>query len=836
MMNKNYYQWPASQNSTRETASKQPYQLKSCLRRNSSSRWEFADGKEGSISIHSQPLTEPPMMHTQYQTRQDEVFSPRSEASDPIPSRSTVAFADSTAYQYRSNSSASSAPLMGNTSRSSYALTNSYTHITTEDNERQFMRVTKLLVNRHNAEGTYGNNPSLTIQILHHELPTFEQRMTYYNNLKRNVAYLPMFPEPTEHQSFAMTRYAEKIFGHILAREVKSVVGRSHADGGSLLPENQHNDFRSMQNSPIATHPEFAVSRQMQSLHSNGFEPMFPTPLPPSPYSRLSSPASYVPNTVAEDNILFPRRDLSAQCASTSATTMHKMLIPTPDPPTTPTKQPLSISTTSTNCKEQPATIRNRGLIGASTDSNSSEESIGGKNGNNSSLPSSIEEYRTLTNKDMLPPITQREKVLYYPIEHNSSSPCCIKASDKGRDNSNPLRKRPPSYHQLYIKCERSEPYINKDADIVTWYRNASDNRVTADRTLVVRSTTDLRELIHGIAKAFGLTSPDKDNTGGSADGDNNNLSLGCYKDICFVSDIKMTTCVETAETHLTPLPIPGFYYKYVDRSNNAVPNKNRKGDPRSSSVLSSDVLGLRRTLTAQVLDKPIYPCSRSSSKQSDVPEGVRTRLALVYCTPKRNAYISPRSTHHGVLPETIYHFQILLEGIVAEDDLPSSFQSQTAIRCVGATGGVLGGSIMDTQEEIDELNRSLWNGRDVIGLLSPRGNQQDKLERIIDMLRMPLFDTAGNQLPKEFVVDRCLYNICSGKLSMNVASSTRHTVEGTAEWLAQRVDDISKSLADSTIACEETYNAFENDYNFDDFDSAVSRSGKSRNKKSSWM
>jgi hypothetical protein len=236
------------------------------------------------------------------------------------------------------------------------------------------------------------------------------------------------------------------------------------------------------------------------------------------------------------------------------------------------------------------------------------------------------------------------------------------------------------------------------------------------------------------------------------------------------------------------------------------------------------DPYGLRLTLVAQLLDKPIHPYSSSLSPKNDnkEEEGARNRLALVYCTPKRRAYVSSRSTHQGVLPETIYHFQIILEGIVAEDDLPSSFQSQTAIRCVGATGGVHGGSVIDTREEIDALNRILWNGRDVVGLPSPTANRHENLEQIIDMLGVPLFDIAGNQTPKEFVVDRCLYNIYSGKLSMEVAQKTQHTVEaieGTTEWLARRVDALAKTLT----ACEDSYILFETE-KFDEFDAAVSR------------
>ena len=64
----------------------------------------------------------------------------------------------------------------------------------------------------------------------------------------------------------------------------------------------------------------------------------------------------------------------------------------------------------------------------------------------------------------------------------------------------------------------------------------------------------------------------------------------------------------------------------------------------------------------------------------------------------------------------------------------------------------------------------------------------------------------------------------------MEIATTTKHTVEAleeTAEWLAQRVGEISKSLADSAIACEDTY-----EFEIDDFDSAVSRLSSRKKKK----
>jgi hypothetical protein len=69
---------------------------------------------------------------------------------------------------------------------------------------------------------------------------------------------------------------------------------------------------------------------------------------------------------------------------------------------------------------------------------------------------------------------------------------------------------------------------MNKDLDIVTWYRNASDSRVTAERTLVVRNTTNMIDLIGGIIESFGLTSPN--DTEYDDNGIGKELSQGCYK------------------------------------------------------------------------------------------------------------------------------------------------------------------------------------------------------------------------------------------------------------------------------------------------------------------
>ena len=182
---------------------------------------------------------------------------------------------------------------------------------------------------------------------------------------------------------------------------------------------------------------------------------------------------------------------------------------------------------------------------------------------------------------------------------------------------------------------------------------------------------------------------------------------------------------------------------------------------------------------------------------------------------------------------------------MVAEEDLPSSFQSQTPLRCVGATGGVLGGSLMDTQVEIDDLNRKLWKMRpedsDVVGLSTPAAEREANLERIIRPLGIPLFDLAGNQTPREFVVDRCLYNIYSGKLSMEVAKKTQHAVEAvenTTEWLSRRMEEFTRGLVDGAAACEDAFitMAFENE-NLDEFDTVVSRLGVvSTTSKSKWI
>ncbi|KAL7473280.1 hypothetical protein ACHAXS_013723, partial [Conticribra weissflogii] len=472
-----------------------------------------------------------------------------------------------------------------------------------------------------------------------------------------------------------------------------------------------------------------------------------------------------------------------------------------------------------------------------SDDDDSDDDSKHDNTDDDNSLATAFFEYQTFSTTGMLPPIPSRESVLFYPPPKDSNRSSCCGGSGDGRGTPRqPRRKRPPTYLQMYIKCERSEPFYQPDSemDIVTWYQNEK-HQVTVDRTLVVRGTTTLFEFVRAVVRSFGLLT---DSDAGGQNGENGVTSLGCYKDVCFLSDVKTTTSWETNGTHLTPLPIPGFYYKYVDRDAGKTPGKDKKTTTKKkkkkkkegSSVLSNDPEGLRRTLLAQVLDRPIYPGSNEPDRDSPLgkrnDKGHRTRLALVYCTPKRDAYASSR-TLRGVMPETIYHFQILLEGIVQEDDLPSSFQSQTAVRCVGASGGVQGGSIIDSDEEIDVLNRQFWGQREVIGLVSPTANPKWDLEQILGFLAIPLFDYTGQQTMKEFVIDRCIYHIASGNLSMEVAKRTKDTVEamqGTTAWLAKQMEQWTSGLTQSANeCCDEDENALCN-AETDEFDEAVSK------------
>ncbi|KAL7494331.1 hypothetical protein ACHAWT_003071 [Skeletonema menzelii] len=414
--------------------------------------------------------------------------------------------------------------------------------------------------------------------------------------------------------------------------------------------------------------------------------------------------------------------------------------------------------------------------------------------------------YQKFDNSNMLPPITPRENILYdLPSRQQQQQiePSCCRPREPPR-----AKRKRPTYLQVYVKCERSEPYLqpSESMDIVTWYRNGN-NQVTADRTLVVRGTTSLLDLIGGIIEAFGLYSDHSDacmkaNVSPGTKGHDSSPLLMAYNDICFMSDVKLTSTTNEGggggddsttnanTTNLTPLPIPGFYYKYVDREVHG------RSETEKESLLSTDPVVLTRTLVAQVLDKPLHQSQQYKKKNQG---GIRTRLALVYCTPKREAYVSPR-TQKGVLPETIYHFQLLLDGIVPEQDLPSSFTSQTAIRCVGSTGGVAGGSMIDTPEEIQDLNRTLWGMKNVIGLVSPTPDPQRNLEQIIDVLGVPLFDNVGNQTLKEMLLDRCLYHVYSGNLTLSMAKKTQRTVEkmqGTSEWLVKGVESLfSKGIS----------------------------------------
>ena len=132
-----------------------------------------------------------------------------------------------------------------------------------------------------------------------------------------------------------------------------------------------------------------------------------------------------------------------------------------------------------------------------------------------------------------------------------------------------------------------------------------------------------------------------------------------------------------------------------------------------------------------------------------------------------------------------------------------------------------------------------LWKGRrseglgngdkwDVIGLAAPRPTSEENLEQILPTLGVPLFDVVGNQTPRELLVDRCLYNIYSGRLSMEVARKAQDTmeaIENTSEWLVRQVGEFSRVLTDGAVACEDELISmtFEND-NLQEFDEVISK------------
>ncbi|KAL3795267.1 hypothetical protein HJC23_008352 [Cyclotella cryptica] len=560
---------------------------------------------------------------------------------------------------------------------------------------------------------------------------------------------------------------------------------------------------------------------------------------PSNNYSLSSTPlfdiASPAPQTYAESSPAGRQIDNHTSSPPTDSLTQESTsYLPADSPP----PQPLPFFNRSPTSKHNVSTTITRGLKSASHESfsqstlggatvmtktedpddtnnkschtanndvtdKSDDKQSGGKGTPKTSSSSMYTHYQRLSSKDMLPPIIPREDILYYPMSATQpSSPCCFSSTSPSQRR----RRRPPTYLQLYIKCERSEPFVQPDSemDIMTWYRNG-ENHVTADRTLVVRGTTSLFELIRAITFCFGLSDSRYVGPVHQSGGTTELLSsLGCYNSVCFVSDVKTSSCPETSRTQLTPLPIPGFYYKYVPRrlhEDAVAKGTTDSTEKNGSSVLSNDPVGLQRTCIAQLLDTPLF--SGTIQRMTHPPAG-RTRLALVYCTPKRQAYLSSR-TQRGILPETIYHFQIMLEGIVDEDDLPSSFQTQIPVRCVGGTGGVHGGNVIDTSEEVKELNRHLWGDRDVIGLVSPSADPEKNCEKIIGILGTPLFDPDGHQAYKENVVDRCLYHICSGRLSMTLAEKTQGTVNavnGTTDWLARQVEQFAKSVSRKANSC----------------------------------
>ena len=727
-------------------------------------------------------------------------------------------------------------------------------HYNREHRERRFMEISRFLVNECNKG--YCNSPAHAKRLIHHYLPSYHEREEYYNTLCENFRALPMFPEPGEHMSFSITRCIQRVFGSILMNEI---IGsdREMTHPAALEKSNQQLSYhpkqytvQSLENQRTIT--TFPIMNQSlpQDLNDDAIFPAptrhnivnrnipcSSTPRASNEYSKpenlTANPASPIANNAMSEtappasppSLLSAARQNNFNMVPTPTSTSSSQKIthihlgdsPPPQPlpffKKSPTQsQKLDLRSPSHELVAQVLSarnesnfpgqhVRNKNNLSVQTDNYDAIECVINHQSAIQDTPKStaskFSQYQRLNSKEMLPPIISREDVLYYPLPAvPPSSPCCFSSTPTPTIR----QRRPPSFLQVYVKCEWSEPFIQPDAnmDIITWYKN-KDNHVTADRTLVVSGTTSLLEMIRSILLSFGLLES-KDLASG--DSENLNTSLGCHNGVCFLSDVKSTTCAETQGIKLTPLPIPGFYYKYVARGsrentvvNDDYPSKN------GSTALSADYAGLQRTLTAQVLDTPLFSGFKQSKERT--AQG-RTRLALAYCTPKRQAYLSSR-TERAVLPETMYHFQIVLEGIVDEDDLPSSFQTQVPARCVSGIGGVQGGNMIDSPEEVNELNRKLWGDRDVVGLVSLSSNRETNRERIIDDLSIPLFDPIGNQSLKEGVVQRCIYQISSGKLSMRVAERTQGTVDacnGTTDWLARQVDGFNRSVSKKANTC----------------------------------
>ena len=628
-----------------------------------------------------------------------------------------------------------------------------------ENDERQFMKLSNTLVTEHKS-GKY-SSVQATRQLLHYYIPSARQRQMFLQSLRRNTAFLPMFPEPNEHPGYALTRYVDRVFRPLLEREdgdIHMTTSGPPSPTRVMQPTYSTSNYQTtqqqqQQQQPIHPSSTSAPTRDPPlplDYNNNEFVMLFPPPSaardevsrpsdrvpPPIQPSPPSATVQHIPNPMtsplANDSLRYkPERQIQQPQQQQQQHVSFPLFSPTdasirdpqrhhlPRPhqaPTTPEQQQQQPSFTTPPPLQRPVStigdelnknshIQQYPSMNSKSLLNMSSETTGLDGGDSSTAmlhhhhqrqesTSQIQEaltnmsigvttatsaaptnatstkddrrsinntvtstgYQKFTNSKMLPPITPRENILYNLPSRQGETSCC--------SNDLPIAKRKrPTYLQLYVKCERSEPYLqpSESMDIVTWYRNGN-NEVTADRTLVVQGTTSLLDLIGGIIEAFGLFSDQSD---ACMKANSSSPLLMAYNDICFMSDVKVTTNERNETTALTPLPIPGFYYKYVDREVHG------KSEMEKESVLSTDPVVLTRTLVAQVLDKPLYRSKQYRRQQQSSNNdgiGIRSRLALVYCAPKREAYVSPR-TQRGVLPETIYHFQILLEGHVEEDD-----------------------------------------------------------------------------------------------------------------------------------------------------------------------
>lgn len=283
----------------------------------------------------------------------------------------------------------------------------------------------------------------------------------------------------------------------------------------------------------------------------------------------------------------------------------------------------------------------------------------------------------------------------------------------------------PKWQYQLHVRCEKALiGFLSKDEHRTDDYINES----FAYRDLIMSANASAFDLVKTMLCAFGLSDSPFNHANGLGSLDvghrySRNAKM-CSDNSMMLHDVQVTFDERTGKVAavMTDNLIHGLHVP-------SLPDKRV-----ANSVTAAQ---LKSVKLCQLLDKPAY-----STPARSRDAGVRTAIYLNIIKPERVAHVSPAGGVAETAAQALFGFAVTLEAIGTKEHMASDFQARFP-RCVGGAGKVHGGNEFDDDDDdqLDDLNCTFNNGRQVQGLIGGSGDPEEDVWCIRKWLRMPLFD-----------------------------------------------------------------------------------------------